>query len=75
MVAEAVEDDGRTLHFGFLDATNLRSPNDGHMHSALFRFADDGRYTSQWSFYRDGQEAWMEEIAMERATPAGPAGR
>jgi hypothetical protein len=71
MVAQAFEDGGRTIRFGFLDATNLASPDDGHMHSAVFRFTDDSHYTSQWSFHREGKEAWMEEIVMERAPRTG----
>ena len=32
-----------------------------------FRFEDGGRYTSRWSFWKDGAESWMEEVRMERA--------
>jgi len=32
----------------------------------IFRFVDDAHYSSQWTFYQDGEESWMEEIVYER---------
>ena len=66
--ATSIEDDGRTIKFTFRDGTNLPSRDTGHMDKAIFRFADDAHYSSQWTFYKDGQESWMEEIVYERIT-------
>ncbi len=64
--ATSFEDDGRTITFTFLDATNLPSRDKGHMDKAVFRFADDDHFSSQWTWYQDGKENWMEEIKCER---------
>jgi hypothetical protein len=31
-----------------------------------YQFEDADHFTSQWSFYKDGREDWMEEIHYER---------
>jgi hypothetical protein len=67
--ATAIEEGGRKITFTFLDATNLPSRNKGHMDKAVFRFLDDDHYTSQWTWYQDGKENWMEEIKHERIKP------
>lgn len=64
--ATSVEDEGRRLTFSFRDATNLPSRDTGHMDKVIFQFKDDDHYTSQWTWYQDGQEKWMEEIVYER---------
>lgn len=64
--ATAFEDDGRTITFTFRDATNLPSRDQGHMDKAVFRFADDDHFSSQWTWYQDGRENWMEEIKCDR---------
>jgi hypothetical protein len=55
MVA-TLSQDGKTMEFKFLDATNLATPQTGHMHHALFTFADTNHHTEQWTFARDGKE-------------------
>jgi hypothetical protein len=64
--ATSIEDDGRKVTFTFVDATNLPSRNKGHMDKLVMRFIDDSHYTSQWTWYQDGKESWMEEIHRER---------
>ncbi len=73
LVATAFDDDGKTVTFSFLDATNLPSRNRGHMDSVVYRFLDDDQYTSQWSWYQDGEERWLETITATRQPDA--AGR
>lgn len=71
----AIDDGGATLDFTFLDATNLKSRDAGHMDRLKIRFADADRFTSRWTWYQDGKESWMEEIRNERvagATPRNP---
>lgn len=62
----AVEDEGSTAVFTFLDGTNLASREKGHMDKVVYRFRDDDHFTSQWTWYQDGKERWMEEIMNER---------
>jgi hypothetical protein len=66
LVATAISDDGRRIEFSFRDGTNLASRDDGHMDRALLVLESPDRYTSRWTFYRDGQESWMEEIVHTR---------
>jgi hypothetical protein len=68
MVATSVEDDGRTVHFSFLDATNLASNSAGHMHSVVMTFSDDNHFSERWSWYQNGKEQWMESVQNERVT-------
>lgn len=67
LVAGDISDDGRKITFNFLDGGGMRSRNDGHMDKAVFHFTDDDHYTSQWTWYQNGSERWMEKIECERA--------
>ncbi len=66
LVASSIREEGREIEFSFLDATNLKSPEAGHMHRAVFTLESEDRYRSRWTFYRDGREEWMEEIVHVR---------
>ena len=55
MVA-TLSEDGKTMEFKFLDVTNLATPQTGHMHHALFTFADANHHSEQWTFAQDGKE-------------------
>ena len=68
LVATLLSDAGRTITFTFLDGTNLPSRNHGHMDKLVFRFVDENHVVSRWTWYQDGKERWMEEIALERMT-------
>jgi hypothetical protein len=65
LVATDVRDGGRVIVFSFLDGTGL-ADHPGHMHSVRFHIVDADHVRSQWSFFRDGKEQWMEEIVSER---------
>jgi len=64
--ATSFENDGKTITFTFIDATNLSSRDKGHMDKAVFRFIDDNKFSTQWTWYQNGKESWMEEIVCER---------
>ena len=66
LVATSFAEGGKTVTFTFLDGGNLPSRDRGHMDKALFRFIDDNHTTSQWTWYQEGKESWMEEIHLER---------
>lgn len=68
MRAAAYDPETRTLTFEFLDATNLKSPNDGHMRRVVFRFVDDHHFTSRWTFYKDQKPVFDEEFKYTRVT-------
>jgi hypothetical protein len=69
-LASATEDLTEVV-FEFLDGTNLPTRDRGHMDKVVFRFAGPDKFTSQWTWYQDGKESWMEEIVHTRV--AGPA--
>lgn len=54
-MAASTSPDGKTMTFNFLDATNLSSPQAGHMSHAVFNFADAEHYTEDWTWTKDGQ--------------------
>jgi len=55
-----------SLRFTFRDATNLASRDQGHMDEALIRLEGPDAFSSQWSFFQNGQTSWMEEIHYRR---------
>jgi hypothetical protein len=66
LVASDFSKDHKSITFTFLDATNLRSRDQGHMDKMVFRFIDENHAVSRWTWYQNGKESWMEEIALER---------
>ena len=46
----AASPDGKTIAFDFLDATNLDSPQAGHMHHVVISVLDSNHHTEEWSF-------------------------
>ncbi|MEW6127966.1 MAG: hypothetical protein AB1757_13080 [Acidobacteriota bacterium] len=66
LVASSFDEDGKTISFTFLDATNLPSRDNGHMDKAVFKFIDENTITTQWTWYQNGKENWMEEIKLQR---------
>ena len=64
--ATAFADGGRTVVFTFQDGGNIPTRDRGHMDRAVFTFETDGRVRSQWTWYQDGKERWLEEIVQTR---------
>jgi hypothetical protein len=59
--------DGKTLTFHFLDATNLASPDAGHMHRVAITVLDANHHTEEWNFADHGNE--MKELFDLRRKP------
>ena len=57
------------LQFEFMDATNLKSPADGHMHRARFRFEGPDQFTTEWEFFENAKPAFSEVVRMARVKP------
>jgi hypothetical protein len=66
LVATQVSDDLTKITFEFLDATNLKGRDQGHMDKVVFEFNGKDRFTSQWTWYQKGKESWMEKIEHRR---------
>ncbi|HMK30168.1 MAG TPA: hypothetical protein VK473_10825 [Terriglobales bacterium] len=49
--------DGKTVTFDFLDATNLPSPQTGHMHRVVYGFADADHYSEDWTWKHEGKDS------------------
>ena len=58
--------DGSTLRFDFAEATNLADVNDKHMYMVEYRFADDGRFTTEWTLRESGRDVYAEVVEFER---------
>jgi hypothetical protein len=48
--------DGKTLTFDFLDATNLASPEDGHMTRLVLSMPDANHHTEEWIYSDHGKQ-------------------
>ena len=59
--------DTKTLTFDFEAATNLKSPNDGHMHHAVYTFIDNDHFKTTWTFRKDQKDAFTEDVTYVRA--------
>jgi hypothetical protein len=64
--AKEVAADASRIELSFRDGTNLPSRDHGHMDRVIFEIRDDDSYTSQWTWYQDGKERWMERIEHRR---------
>jgi hypothetical protein len=51
-----VSPDGKTFTFNYVDATNLASPDAGHMQSMVLTLLDDNHHTENWIFIDHGKE-------------------
>ena len=56
MRAEMPKALAKTVNFNFVDATNLASPSDPHMHRVTFTFVDQDHLTQDWYSSKDGKE-------------------
>lgn len=57
--------DGKTISFDFVDATNLASPEDGHMQRVVFTFTDATHHSEEWHFKLPGKEM-VETFELEK---------
>ncbi|HEY6766340.1 MAG TPA: hypothetical protein VI386_16405 [Candidatus Sulfotelmatobacter sp.] len=48
--------DGKTITFTFIDATNLSSPDAGHMQRLVIAMLDANHHTEDWTFIDHGKE-------------------
>ena len=58
--------DMKTLTFDFDSATNLKSPNDGHMHHAVYTFIDNDNFKTTWTFQKNQKDAFTEDVIYVR---------
>lgn len=56
MVLEPGQDPAKTLKFKFLDVTNLKTPDAGHMNKVAFYFVDRDHMRQEWTYRENGKE-------------------
>jgi hypothetical protein len=56
----SVSSDGKTFTFNFVDATNLSSPDAGHMQKMVLTLLDENHHTETWTYLDHGKE--MKEL-------------
>jgi len=56
----SVSPDGKTITFNYVDATNLATPDAGHMQRMVLTLLDDNHHTEEWTFNDHGKE--MKEV-------------
>jgi len=59
--------DTKTVTFEYESATNLKSPNDGHMHHAVYTFIDNDHFKTTWTFRKDQKDAFTEDVTYVRS--------
>jgi len=52
----SVSPDGKTFTFNYVDATNLASPDAGHMQKMVLTLLDENHHTEDWTFIDHGKE-------------------
>jgi hypothetical protein len=65
--AERFDAKTQEIQFEFVRASNLASPNAGHMRRALYRFEDANHFTTSWEFFQDGKKTMTETERFTRA--------
>ena len=58
--------DAKTITFDFVDATNLKSPDDGHMYHAVYTLVDSDHLKMLWTFRKNQKDAFAEDISYIR---------
>ncbi len=48
--------DGKTITFNYVDATNLSSPDAGHMQTMVLTLLDENHHTEEWIYSDHGKE-------------------
>jgi hypothetical protein len=57
----------RTFKFDFAGITNLKSPDAGHMHHAVYTLMDNDHFKTTWTFRKDQKDAFTEDVTYVRA--------
>lgn len=69
LVLTRVSAEQNQFTFEFLDATNLRSRDVGHMDQVILTFHSEDSFSEQWWWYQDGMLRPMETVENRRVIP------
>jgi len=56
----------KTVKFSFVSVSNLKSPDAGHMHHALYTFIDNDHFRTNWTFRKDQKDSFTEDATYTR---------
>src|SRR5579871_5767597 len=51
----------KTIKFDFVSVSNLKTPDSGHMHHALYTFVDKDHFQTKWTFRKDQKDSFTED--------------
>jgi hypothetical protein len=60
-----VSPDGNTITFNFVDATNLATPETGHMHRAVYILMGKDQLAEEWTWRQNGKDT-KEQFELHR---------
>jgi hypothetical protein len=52
----SISPDGKVITFNYVDATNLATPDSGHMQKMILTVLDENHHTEEWVFVDHGKE-------------------
>jgi hypothetical protein len=56
----------KTVKFDLTSISNLKSPDAGHMHHAVYTFIDNDHFKATWTFRQNQKDAFTEEVTYVR---------
>src|SRR5215470_408615 len=56
----------KTITFNFVSVSNLKTPDSGHMHHALYTFLDNDHFKTNWTFRKDQKDSFTEDATYVR---------
>src|SRR5579859_2116730 len=56
----------KTIKFDFVSISNLKSPDTGHMHHALYTLIDNDHFKTNWTFWKDQKDSFTEDVSYVR---------
>jgi hypothetical protein len=56
----------KTITFDLVSISNLKSPDDGHMHHATYTFLDNDHFKTTWTFREDQKDTFTEDVTYLR---------
>jgi len=65
-MAGAYDASTKTIKFNFVSVSNLKTPDAGHMHHALYTFIDNDHFKTNWTFRKDQKDSFTEDATYVR---------
>jgi hypothetical protein len=56
----------KTITFDLVSISNLKNPDDGHMHHAVYTFIDNDHFKTTWTFRKEQKDAFTEDATYVR---------